>query len=104
MWDANDEWALRIASSDKRFSVSLPVVFAPFRPWSEWPKDSIPVFVSGPEFPGLDGRKDVWLRCSAIGTQEVSTTPGFVERILEWCLDSTKSIEILGAPQASADS
>ncbi len=26
MWDANDEWRLRIASTDKRFSVSLPVV------------------------------------------------------------------------------
>ena len=97
MWDANDEWTVRIASTDKQFSVSLPVVFPPFEPWSRWPASSIPVYVSGPEFPGLDGRKDVWLRCDTIATHDISPTPGCVARILEWCFDPKKSIEILNA-------
>lgn len=95
VWDANDEWMLRIASIDKQFSVSLPVVLPPFEPWSGWPKESIVVYVSGPEFPGLNGRKDVWLRCAAIGTQDLNTSPGCVARVLEWCFDSTKAIDVL---------
>lgn len=95
VWDANDEWTLRIASIDKRFSVSLPVALPPFEPWSSWPEDSIPVYVSGPEFPGLDGRKDVWLRCRTITKQELTTTPGCVARVLDWCFDPTKAIEVL---------
>ena len=97
MWDANDEWRLRIASIDKKFSISLPVIWLPF---DATPSDkSIPVYVSGPEFPGLDGRKDVWLRCRSIEREEVETTPGFVGRILEWALDPDKSIEILEASE-----
>lgn len=95
VWDANDEWTLRIASVDKKFSVSLPVVWPPFEPWSAFPGDSIPVFVSGPEFPGLDGQKDVWLRCRSISKQDVGTTPGFVSRVLEWAFDPDKPTEIL---------
>ena len=96
VWDANDDWRLRIASADKQFSVSLPVIFPPFEPWGHWPQGSIPVYVSGPEFPGLNGRKDVWLRCATIGPRDIATTPGFVERVLEWCFDSNKAIEVLG--------
>jgi hypothetical protein len=95
VWDANDEWTLRIASIDKQFSISLPVVFPPFEPWSAWPKNSIPVYVAGPEFPGLNGRKDVWLRCRTIGTEELRASPGCVARVLEWSFDSSKDIEIL---------
>lgn len=93
VWDANDEWKLRIASTDKRFSVSLPVIWPPFE--ARFPGDSVPVYVSGPEFPGLSGRKDVWLRCRSIARQDVATTPGFVRQILEWAFDPEKSIEIV---------
>lgn len=95
VWDANDEWTLRIASADKRFSVRLPAVFPPFEPWSHGPTDSVAIYVSGPEFPGLNGRKDLWLRCEALGRSDVSPTPGCVARVLKWCFDAHKTIEIL---------
>ena len=95
VWDANDEWQLRVASVDKKFSISVPAVYPPFDPWSKWSKDSIPVWVSGPEFPGLGGRKDVWIRCPTISPDQVVTTPGFVARLLDWCFTETKQIELL---------
>lgn len=100
MWDANDEWSLRIASVDKRFSVSLPVIFPPFGRATTWPADSVPIYVSGPEFPGLNGRKDVWVRCNALGKGEVSITPACVARVLEWCLNPDKDVEEFQAPGA----
>lgn len=93
VWDANDEWMIRVASVDKSFSISVPAIFPPFEPWSEWPPDSIPIWVSGPEFPGLDRRKDVWIRCPTITPVQVATTPGFVAKLLGWCFSEAKQVE-----------
>ena len=95
LWDANDEWTLRIASVDKKFSISLPAIFPPWPPYSDWPQDRIPIYVAGPEFPGLDGKKDVWIVCRRFGVEQITTTPGFVASLLEWCFDPTKQVELL---------
>lgn len=95
MWDSNDEWNLRIASTDKRFAVRVPIVWPPFPPHNEWPDHSIPIYVAGPEFPGLDGKKDVWLVCRTLSKSDLGSTPGIVARILEWAFATDKEIEVL---------
>jgi len=47
VWHANDEWTMHVASVDKRFVVSIPVLFPPFPPWDEAAVDHLPVLVSG---------------------------------------------------------
>src|SRR5688572_2408125 len=95
IWDAHDEWHLRIASKDKRFSVRVPIFWPPWPPHGEWPDHAIPIYVAGPEFPGLAGKKDVWLVCREIAKHELGPTPGSVARVLEWSFSTEKQIEVL---------
>lgn len=103
MWDANDEWHLRIASTDKRFAVRVPILWPPWPPHSEWPEHAIPIYVAGPEFPGLAGQKDVWLVCRDIAKHDVGPTPGSVARVLEWSFSNEKPIEVLRPASSSAE-
>ena len=96
VWHANNEWKLHIASVDKCFVVSLPIVFPPFAPHNSIPDECVPLLVSGPEFPGLENEKDVWIKCNAISKSEIGSTPGIVRKIIEWCFAEKQEIEILG--------
>lgn len=96
MWHANDEWTLHVASVDKRFVVSIPIVFPPFPIWDAMAVDHVPVLVSGPEFPGLGGRKDVWVRCPVFKKGDLGSSPGSVRKLVEWCLDPEKQVEVIG--------
>jgi hypothetical protein len=95
VWDANDEWHIRIASKDKLFAIRVPIVWPPFPPHSDWPAHAIPIYVAGPQFPGLDGKKDIWLVCRTISKFELGSTPGSVRKLLDWTFSDDKQIEIL---------
>jgi len=56
----------------------------------------LPVLVSGPEFPGLDGQKDVWVRCPQFKKHDLGPTPGSVRKLVLWCLDPNKRVDVIG--------
>ncbi len=103
VWHANDEWTMHVASVDKRFVASIPIVFPPFPLWDEVAVDHLPILVSGPEFPGLDGQKDVWVRCPIFKKHDLGSTPGSVRKLVLWCLDPNKGVEVIGPLVARKD-
>lgn len=69
---------LHIISEDKNFAIS-------YQPRQE--NENPFVIVKGNEFEGLDCSGNQWIRVKVPEWDDTQITPGFVRRLIDWCLD-----------------
>lgn len=77
---------LHIVSDDKKFIISYQPKQQNEHPF---------LIIKGDNIGGLKAPKDSWKRVKIPNWKDDEITPGFVHRLLDWCYDETKKVQLV---------